>query len=203
MLFNISATCQVHFIFIVYIVTFITICNTATVERYNGRCSIATWQSSLARCGNNSLIDTGNFLVEWNVTSDYRNVYFKIFIKYCASQYYDETSNAWFSVPSYVINELSDVSEETTLKAELWKIPFCVQHFQCHFNWYFSFEIFMKGVSHHRRPLAHDLLYQLLQCGRITCHLTLIIPRSRTERYGSTLLPATREQHDQNCTQSH
>ena len=23
------------------------------------------------------------------------------------------------------------------------------------------------------------------------------------ERYGSTLLPATREQHDQNCTQSH
>ena len=44
--------------------------------------------------------------------------------------------------------------------------------------------------------------------------LTLILPRSRTgtvwfytvpvrERYGSTLLPATREQHDQNCTQSH
>ena len=23
------------------------------------------------------------------------------------------------------------------------------------------------------------------------------------ERYGSTLIPATREQHDQNCTQSH
>jgi len=23
------------------------------------------------------------------------------------------------------------------------------------------------------------------------------------ERYGSTLLPVTREQHDQNCTQSH
>ena len=33
--------------------------------------------------------------------------------------------------------------------------------------------------------------------------LTLILPRSRRERYGSTLLPATREQHDQNCTQSH
>ena len=33
--------------------------------------------------------------------------------------------------------------------------------------------------------------------------LTFILPRSRRERYGSTLLPATREQHDQNCTQSH
>jgi len=56
--------------------------------------------------------------------------------------------------------------------------------------------------------------------------LSLILPRSRTEtvwfytstsneraarpyrvpvreRYGSTLLPATREQHDQSCTQSH
>ena len=33
--------------------------------------------------------------------------------------------------------------------------------------------------------------------------LTLILRRFRTEWYGSTLLPATREQHDQNCTQSH
>ena len=33
--------------------------------------------------------------------------------------------------------------------------------------------------------------------------LTLILRRPVRERYGSTLLPATREQHDQNCTQSH
>ena len=33
--------------------------------------------------------------------------------------------------------------------------------------------------------------------------LTLILRRSRRERYGSSLLPAKREQHDQNCTQSH
>ena len=38
---------------------------------------------------------------------------------------------------------------------------------------------------------------------QINGRLTLILRRSRTERYGSTLLPATREQHDQNCTQSH
>ena len=33
--------------------------------------------------------------------------------------------------------------------------------------------------------------------------ITLILPRSRTGRYGCTLLPATREHHGQNCTQSH
>ena len=33
--------------------------------------------------------------------------------------------------------------------------------------------------------------------------LTLILRRSRTGTVCSTLLPATREQHDQNCTQSH
>ena len=38
-------------------------------------------------------------------------------------------------------------------------------------------------------------------------HNELVYPLSYgvpvRERYGSTLLPATREQHDQNCTQSH
>ena len=33
--------------------------------------------------------------------------------------------------------------------------------------------------------------------------LTLTYGVPVRERYGSTLLPATREQHDQNCTQSH
>jgi len=33
--------------------------------------------------------------------------------------------------------------------------------------------------------------------------LTLILRRSHTGTVGSTLLPATREQHNQNCTQSH
>jgi hypothetical protein len=42
-----------------------------------------------------------------------------MFLKYWASQYYDENSNTWFSVPSYVINELADVNEETTLKPAL------------------------------------------------------------------------------------
>jgi hypothetical protein len=60
------------------------------------------------------------------------------------------------------------MSEEATLKPALWKIPFCVQHFQCHFNWYFSFDAVLKGVSHRGRPLARDLHYRLLQCGRIT-----------------------------------
>jgi hypothetical protein len=43
----------------------------------------------------------------------------KIFLKYFTSQYYDETNNVWFSVPSYVINELADMSEEATLKPAL------------------------------------------------------------------------------------
>lgn len=42
-----------------------------------------------------------------------------MFLKYWASQYYDENSNAWFSVTSYEINELADVNEETTLKPAL------------------------------------------------------------------------------------
>jgi hypothetical protein len=36
-----------------------------------------------------------------------------------------------------------------------------------------------------------------------TLHYPLSYRVPVRERYGSTLLPATREQHDQNCTQSH
>ena len=39
--------------------------------------------------------------------------------------------------------------------------------------------------------------------GRIPVNYPLSYGVPVRERYGSTLLPATREQHDQNCTQSH
>ena len=42
-----------------------------------------------------------------------------------------------------------------------------------------------------------------INCRVIKNTLTLSYRVPVRERYGSTLLPATREQHDQNCTQSH
>ena len=53
-----------------------------------------------------------------------------------------------------------------------------------------------------------DLLFHVkLVIGQLMMVQLLIYPLSYRvpvrERYGSTLLPATREQHDQNCTQSH
>ena len=46
-------------------------------------------------------------------------------------------------------------------------------------------------------------LYPAVSAGNLykECSLSYGVPVR--ERYGSTLLPATREQHDQNCTQSH
>ena len=45
-------------------------------------------------------------------------------------------------------------------------------------------------------------IYKLFSCNTHTNYpLSYGVPVR--ERYGSTLLPTTREQHDQNCTQSH
>ena len=50
-----------------------------------------------------------------------------------------------------------------------------------------------------------SLIFQLN--AHIQLNICIVYPLSYgvpvRERYGSTLLPATREQHDQNCTQSH
>ena len=43
----------------------------------------------------------------------------------------------------------------------------------------------------------------VFQHDRTPAHYPLSYRVPVRERYGSTLLPATREQHDQNCTQSH
>ena len=47
----------------------------------------------------------------------------------------------------------------------------------------------------------HIMLSINVAVGEIVYPLSYRVPIR--ERYGSTLLPATREQHDQNCTQSH
>ena len=57
--------------------------------------------------------------------------------------------------------------------------------------------------ARHLSPSRTSLQSKTFQPMNLRTILTLILPRSRRERYGSTLLPATREQHDQNCTQSH
>jgi len=73
----------------------------------------------------------------------------------------------------------NDTDRSTTLYSER-------NLFRCHnFHQKPHTEIYIHG-SVHRKSI-----------------LTLILRRSRTGTVGSTLLPATREQHDQNCTQSH
>ena len=48
--------------------------------------------------------------------------------------------------------------------------------------------------------ITRDALAEV--CEEMACY-TLSYGVPVRERYGSTLIPATREQHDQNCTQSH
>ena len=60
-------------------------------------------------------------------------------------------------------------------------------------------------ISRYRRATSHaNLLWCTTQSAVTrTRHYPLSYRVPVRERYGSTLLPATREQHDQNCTQSH
>ena len=74
-----------------------------------------------------------------------------------------------------------------------------------------------KNTDTHTHTHTHTYIYYFLlfrgnNCDanalqyHITCRLSCLPLSYRVpvrERYGSTLLPATREQHDQNCTQSH
>ena len=64
-------------------------------------------------------------------------------------------------------------------------------------------------------PVAINFISRREHLPYFQCAMTLALDRTSVmyyplsygvpvrERYGSTLLPATREQHDQNCTQSH
>ena len=58
------------------------------------------------------------------------------------------------------------------------------------------------------KPVSRPLRWELALCEQNKYQLfstlyPLFYGVPVRERYGSTLLPATREQHDQNCTQSH
>ena len=68
--------------------------------------------------------------------------------------------------------------------------------------------IFIMALFHRVTLQTSSVVHFTLVIPNNTVHLTHVkYPLSYgvpvRERYGSTLLPATREQHDQNCTQSH
>jgi len=72
-------------------------------------------------------------------------------------------------------------------------------------NLFFRFCIRSVSISvktHFKIPVKYPT-YQVLNGRQVIAYITLILPRSRTGTVWSTLLPATRDQHDQNCTQSH
>ena len=98
-----------------------------------------------------------------------------------------------------------------------------VQH--ClYFGWYCTFHFYRRKVTS-RYSTAYSIKQPSSSSWRaISVTLSIHASRQRSkrkpvtqrkavyplsygvpvrERYGSTLLPATREQHDQNCTQSH
>ena len=73
-------------------------------------------------------------------------------------------------------------------------------------SWRDELQIAKSSTSGHPHPLRPHTVYAtiLFSVARDASHqypLSYGVPVR--ERYGSTLLPATREQHDQNCTQSH
>ena len=68
--------------------------------------------------------------------------------------------------------------------------------------------VYMKSIMKYRLlvPSITHIIYQynnLANMSHCRKHYPLSCGVPVWERYGSTLLPATREQHDQNCTQSH
>ena len=73
-----------------------------------------------------------------------------------------------------------------------------VSHRYSYFSWWWAHsrpKHVLKGNKYTKKNCAPSWPY--LQ------HYPLSYGVPVRERYGSTLLPATREQHDQNCTQSH
>ena len=163
---------------------------------------------------------------EW--MNEWMNIYIYIYIYVCMYMRYFFPSDLLLCEGIMIYSRWQTVNAKLNNYVVWWgKKPWQTEYTLGIWPWYWACE--MKGLLYLMvRPVSfvetldtiysvtwhHIWLYQrthlivrLMNCLLIVTMiytiLTLILRRSRRERYGSTLLPATREQHDQNCTQSH